>query len=49
MDNDMICRQRKKDIHDVRIDWYLLKNTELIINQNGLTGLLVSEWKCQIW
>ena len=49
MDNDMICRQRKKDMYDVRIDWYLLKNTELISNQNGLTGLLVSEWKCQIW
>jgi len=49
MDNDMICRQRKKDIHDVRIDWYLLRNTGLISNQNKLTGLLASEWKCQIW
>jgi hypothetical protein len=49
MDNDMICRQRKKDMYDVRIDWYLLRNTGLISNQNELTGLLASEWKCQIW
>lgn len=47
MDNDMISRQRKKDIHDVRIDWYLLRNTELISNQDGLTGLLAFEWECQ--
>ena len=46
MDNDMVSRQRKKDIHDIWINQYLLKNIILIGNQDGLTGVLVFEQEC---
>jgi hypothetical protein len=46
MDNDMVSRQRKKDIHDIWINWYLLKNIILIGNQDGLTGVLAFEQEC---
>jgi hypothetical protein len=39
----LVSRQRKKDIHDIWINWYLLKNIILIGNQDGLTGVLVFE------
>jgi len=44
----MVNRQRRKDIHDVWIDWYSLRNTRLIGNQDGLTGILAFEWGCHI-
>ena len=42
----LVSRQRKKDIHDIWINWYLLKNIILIGNQDGLTGVLVFEQEC---
>jgi len=44
----MVSRQIRKDIYDVWIDWYSLKNTRLIGNQNGLTGILAFKWECHI-